>query len=351
MKYFLVILLISVSASYAVSACYAVSAVPGSTIPFFINDGNLNTDHKTVMTISTSGLVDFTINGVPIQGPGTMTETGINSGVFQLYFTVPDTVNGKPVKDGDVIVMTYHQQADYSGNPTDITQSVTISVTPSVPVSSSSSSQNRVGIGQTFLLQLYAPNWNRDSYTTDSIPLNLIEFRDGGLVTTLADPAFSIPTGDIRETGPNTNIFAAQVKIPRQVDGVPLDIGSTIEFSFTDPTEGSSPATSHIFVTIGHINLQNIGPSTFSPPTVTTLASIKDAASVWCGSNAGDSSFVKILQILSDNNYVKVTKSGSGIQVPSWFKHPSCWWSSGMISDNDFLSGVQFSLDKGFLKI
>ena len=345
MKYlFAVILLISIP------ACYAVSIAPGSTVPFFIHDDNLNTEHKTVMTVSTSGLVDFTINGVPIAGPGTMTETGINSGIFQLYLTIPSTVNGKPVKDGDVVVMTYHQQADYSGNPTDITQSATISVTQSSPVTSPTS-QNRVGIGQTFLLQLYAPNWNLDSYTPDSIPLNLIEFRDGGLVTTLADPAFSIPTGDVRETGPDTNLFAAQIKIPKQVDGIPLDIGSTIEFSFTDPTEGSSPTTSHIFVTIGHENLQNSVPSIISQPSVTTLNSIKVAAKLWCGLNTGDTSFVKILQILSDNKYVTVTKSGSPTHVPLWFKHTSCWWSSGMISDNDFLSGTQFSLDKGFLKI
>ena len=344
MKYFVVaILLISIP------ACYAASVAPGSTVPFFINDINLDTQHKSVMTVSTSGLVDFTINGVPVPGPDSMTETGIDTGVFQLYFTIPSTVNGKPVQDGDVIVMTYHQQADYSGNPTDITQSVTVSVTPSVPASSGSS-QSNVGIGQIFLLQLYAPNWNLDSYTPDSIPLNLIEFRDGGLVTTLADPAFSIPTGDVRETGPNTNLFTAQVKIPRQVDGVPLDLGSTIEFSFSDPTEGPSPTTSHIFVTVGRESFQNTLPSTISPPSVATLDSIKSAANLWCSMSTNDASFAKILQILSDNNYVKSTKSGSSISTPLWFKHTSCWWSSGKISDNDFLLGVQFGLDKGFLK-
>jgi len=347
MRYFLVaILLISIP------ACYADSVARGSTVPFFINDGNLDTSHKAILTISTSGLVDFTINGVPIPGPDTMTETAVDSGVFQLYLNIPSTVNGKPVQDGDVVIMTYHQKADYSGNPTNITQSITISVTPSSPdYSPSSSSQSRVGIGQTFLLQLYAPNWNLDSYTPDFIPLNLIGFRDGGLSTTLADSAFSIPTGVVRETGPNTDLFAAQVKIPRQVDGVPLDIGSTIEFSFTDPTEGRFPSTSYIYVTIGHTNLQNVGPPTFSPPSVTTLDSIKDATNLWCGLNPSDSSFIKILQILSDNKYVTITKSGSATQVPFWFKHTSCWWSSGKISDNDFLSGTQFSLDKGFLKI
>jgi len=342
MKYFFVVVLL-----ISIPACYAAPVAPGSTVPFFINDGNLVTSHKAIMTISTSGLVDFTINRVPIPGPDTMTETAVDSGVFQLYLTIPSTVNGRSVQNGDVIVMTYHQKADYSGNPTDVTQSVTISVTPSVPVSSS---QNRVGIGQTFLLQLYAPNWNLDSYTPDSIPLDMIEFRDGGLVTTLADSAFNIPTGDIRETGPDTNLFAAQIKIPRQVDGIPLDIGSKIEFSFTDQTEGSSPVTSHVLVTIGHENLQNNLPSTISPPSVATLDSIKAAANLWCGLNPDNSSLTKILQILSDNKYVTIKKSDT-TQIPLWFEHTSCWWSSGKISDNDFLSGTQFSLDKGFLKI
>ena len=346
MKYLLVAILLMSS-----QACYAVSVPSGSTVPFYITDGNLNTSHRAVQTISTSGLVDFTINGIPISGPSTMIETAVDSGVFVLYLTIPTSVNGIPTKDGDVVVMTYHQKADYSGNPTDITQSVTISQTPSVPAALPTLSQDRVGIGQTFLLQLYAPNWNHDSYTPDSIPLNLIEFRNGGLVTTLADPAFSIPTGDIRETGSNTNLFVAQVKIPKEVDGVPLYIGSTIEFSFTDPTEGPSPITSHIFVTIGHANLQNVGPSTFSPPSVTTLASIKDATKLWCGLNADNTSFVKILQILSKNNYVTVTKSGSATQIPLWFKNNACWWSNGKILDSDFLSGIQFLIDKGFLKI
>src|SRR6267378_5256613 len=127
MKYLLVAILLVSS-----QACYAVSVPSGSTVPFYITDGNLNTSHRAVQIISTSGLVDFTINGIPISGPSTMIETGVDSGVFVLYLTIPTSVNGIPTKDGDVVVMTYHQKADYSGNPTDITQSVTISVTPTV---------------------------------------------------------------------------------------------------------------------------------------------------------------------------------------------------------------------------
>src|SRR5574340_471359 len=89
MKGFLVILLL-----LPLSISYAEPATPGTVLTFYISDSNLSTDHRAVMTISTAGLVDFTINGVPVSGPGAMVETGIDTGVFQLSLTLPDSVNG-----------------------------------------------------------------------------------------------------------------------------------------------------------------------------------------------------------------------------------------------------------------
>ena len=328
--------------------CYAVSVPPGSTVPFYITDDNLNTAHRAVQTISTSGLVDFTINGIPISGPSTMIETGVDTGVFALYLTLPSTVNGKPLKDGDVVVMTYHQNADYSGNPTDITQSVTISQTTTSPISAS---QDRVRIGHTFSLKLYAPDWNLDSYKPDFIPLSLIEFRDGGLVTRLANSAFDIPTFGLRETGPDTNLFVAPVKIPKQVDGVPLEIGSTIEFSFTDPTEAPSPQTTRVHLTIGYADLQNTVPALVSSSGSLTLDSIKDATKVWCSGSKSDASFIQIIQNLATGKFVTISKLDSVSKTPLWLEKNTCWWSTGQIADRDFLSGIQFLINKGFLKV
>jgi hypothetical protein len=342
MKYLLVVFLL-VSAP----VCYAISVAPGSTVPFYINDGNLNANHKGTDEISTSGIVDFTINGFPISGPSSMTETSVNSGVFLLYLTIPSTVNGKPVKDGDVVVMTYHQYADYSGNPTTITQSVTITETPSSPVPSS---QSNVGIGHYFSLKLYAPNWNLDSLEPDTIPLDLVEFRDGGFVTTLANPVFDIPTQGLQETGPNSDIFAAQIKIPRQIGSYTLELGSTIEFSFKDPTGGDLAETSHVTARLGSTSLQNVFPSTIPEPSVASIDSIKSETKIWCDTNSGDASFVKILQNLVENKLV-TTKSNSGMQFPLWSKNTACWWSNDKITDNDFLSGIQFLIDKNLIQV
>src|SRR5579872_6550888 len=238
MKGFLVIFLL-----LPMALSYAEPATPGTVITFYVTDSNLSTDHRAVMNISTSGLVDFTINGTPVSGPGEMVETGIDTGVFQLQLTLPDSVNGKPLQDGDVVLMTYHQRADNSGNPTDVTQSVVLTGAPSSPVESSAPN---VRIGQYFKLSIYAPNYNLDSQTPDDIPLSMIEVHMGGVQTTLADSAFQVNPYTLRETGPNTDTFEVNVKIPKSVGGFPVDIGSTLEFRFKDPSFPSS-----VFVTVG----------------------------------------------------------------------------------------------------
>lgn len=230
-----------------ISMVYGQSVGPGTVLTFYITDPNLVTNHRGVMTISTAGLVDFTINGTPIAGPSSMVETGIDTGVFQLQLYLPGSINGRPLQNGDVVLMTYHQPADYSGNPQTITQSVVLSSIPSTPMGSAGQSSN---IGQYYTLQLYAPNYNLDSQVPDDIPLNMVEVHMGGVSTTLADSAFDIGTGVLRETGPNTDTFSATFKIPKEIDGFPVDIGSTLEFRVVDYSQ-KIPSESSIFLRIG----------------------------------------------------------------------------------------------------
>ena len=242
---------------------YAVPASPGTVLTFYITDDNLNTSHRGIDAIPTAGLVEFTINGTPIPGPSEMTETAVNSAMFSLKLTLPATVNGRPLQDGDVVVLTYHQRADYSGNPRTITQSVVLSQSSTSQLSSSTPS---VRIGQDFLLRVNAPNWNLDSSKPDIIPMNLVEFRDGGFKTTLANPAFQVSTFGLRETGPNTNLFYANLKIPRQIDGHTLELGSVVEFSFTDPIS-QDPQETIIQLRIGTSNIVNNTPAPIRQPT------------------------------------------------------------------------------------
>lgn len=360
MKYLLVLLLL-----LPISICYAQSVPPGSILVFTITDENLVTDHRGIMTLSTAGLVDFTIDGTPIPGPSSMVETGVDTGVFQLSLTLPSSVNGRPLQNGDVVLMTYHQPADYAGNPETITQSVTLSTQPTVPVESTPSEQS-ANIGQYFTLQLYAPDYNLDSEVEDNIPLNIIQVNMEGVHTTLADSAFEIDTGSLRETGPNTNLFAATFKIPPEIDGFPVEIGSTLEFTVPDYSEPIASESS-IFVTIGtHYN-----PNASTAPTVPAIHDITVQTTNTTGTSVN---FLNSTVLQGLVNPVCYPSSGSffpigtttvtcsainqegnsalksfsvivaheNTSIPFWVKNLAGLWCNGGIQDRDFEAAIKF---------
>jgi len=348
------------------SLCYAqVPPAPGATITFYITDENLVTDHRGVMEISTSGLVDFTIDGTPIPGPSSMVETGIDTGVFQLQLTLPDSVNGKPLQNGDVVLMTYHQSADYSGNPTTVTQSVVLSNIPASPIQSSASNAR---IGRYFTLVINAPDFNLDSQTPDDITLNLVEVHMGGVDTTLADSAFVTNTGTLRETGPNTGIFQTTFKMPTFIDGFPVQIGSILEFTFHDPYAGNG-AESSVFVQVGgggsYASITPTTPAGPIQPNLTVQTTDPSGSIVnYLNSTAlqglvapecypvsdsffpiGTTTVTCSARDQSGNSVIKsfsVTVTQQHNSIPHWVTNLASFWCSNSINDNDFKTTLKY---------
>jgi hypothetical protein len=345
----------------------AQSPLPGSVLTFYITDENLVTNHRGVMTLSTAGLVDFTIDGTPIEGPDSMVETGIDTGVFQLQINLPSSVNGRSLQNGDVVLMTYHQPADYSGHPQTITQSVVLNSVPTTSVQPSESEQS-INIGRYYTLQLYAPNYNLDSQVPDDIPLNIVEVHMGGVSTTLADPAFDIGNGVLRETGPNTDTFAATFKIPRSIDGFPVEIGSTLEFRVQDNSQ-QIPSESSTFLRIG----THYQPNTYTtaPPSAPVLNNINVKTASTVGTNVNFTNY-NVLQGYSDSvcypasssffpigtttvtcsalnpvgtsalKSFTVTVTHGGNPIPSWVKNVAGFWCAGKIQDSEFKTTISF---------
>ncbi len=357
MKYIILLLLLPISISYA------QSAMPGSVLTFYITDENLVTDHRGVMTIPTAGLVDFTINGIPIGGPDTMVETGIGTGVFQLQLTLPSSVNGRPLQNGDVVLMTYHQRADYSGHPQTLTQSVVLN---SIPTTTEGTPEQSVNIGQYYTLRLYAPNFNLDSQVPDDIPLDLVEVHMGGVSTTLADSAFDMGTGVLRETGPNTDIFAATFKIPRTIDGFPVEIGSTLEFRVVDNSQ-LIPSESSIFLRIGtHYqptapqSPAALAPRNISVQTASTSGTavnfinstvLEGLLGAVCYPSSGSVFPIGTTTVTcsaTNQEGTSVLRSFSVVvshvenPMPHWVKNLAGFWCSGSIQDSDFKVAIKF---------
>ena len=215
-----------------------VPASSGGVVNFYLNDDDLNTSPKGIDVIDTKGLLEFTINGIPIKGPQTMTETGLDTGRFFVTVELPDTISGKPLHQNDILEIKYLDQTDAAGEKN--TNVTSIPLTQAyAQVQTSGAGQTR--IGHEFIVRIYEPDMNLDSKEVDKIPLSRVEYRgEGGIRTTLANPAFDANSSFLLETGDNTEIFEVIIKIPRTIDGKTIHIGNWYEIRYIDTSTPSN---------------------------------------------------------------------------------------------------------------
>ena len=224
-----------------------VVTVPASSmsiVNFYITDHDLNLARSAVEVVDTEGLFEFTINGIIIQGPKNMIETGPNTGQFYLKLKLPETINGKQLSQDDIVLIKYLDKSNLSGEQR--VQAKSIPLTKTFAEIETSGGGSR--IGHEFILRLYEPDANRDSRDEDKISINKLEFRsEGGIKTTLANPKFDANSNYLIETGPNTNIFEVQIKIPRQIDGKTIHIGHEYEIKYIDRSTPSGTDEKVVF--------------------------------------------------------------------------------------------------------
>ena len=224
-----------------------VVTVPASSmsiVNFYITDHDLNLARSAVEVVDTEGLFEFTINGIIIQGPKNMIETGPNTGQFYLKLKLPETINGKQLNQDDIVLIKYLDKSNLSGEQR--VQAKSIPLTKTFAEIETSGGGSR--IGHEFILRLYEPDANRDSRNEDKISIDKLEFKsEGGIKTTLANPKFDANSNYLIETGPNTNIFEVQIKIPRQVDGKTIHIGHEYEIKYIDRSTPSGTDEKVVF--------------------------------------------------------------------------------------------------------
>jgi len=228
-----------------------IPASSGITVNFYVNDDDLNTSPNGVDMVSTSGLIEITINGVMIDAPEKMIETSPNSGKFFLKIELPETINGKPLDQNDIFLIKYIDESDASGEKRIIVESFPLTRT----FAKLQTYDGGDRIGHTFTLRLYEPDSNRDSRDEDKISLSALEFRsEGGIRTILSNPAFDTNSSFLTETGPNTSIFEVKIKIPRSIDGKTIHIGDWYEIRYIDRSTPSG--TNEKIILKGKIGLQ-----------------------------------------------------------------------------------------------
>ena len=237
-------MLINTEFSTSDAEIVTVPASSMSIVNFYVTDHDLNVSHRGIEVISTKGLFEFTVNGIPIEGPEKMIETGYDTGQFYLKLELPETINGKQLSQDDIVLIKYLDKSNLSGEQRVQVKSIPLTKTFAEIETSGGGSR----IGHEFILRLYEPDANRDSRDEDKISINKLEFRsEGGIKTTLANPKFDANSNYLIETGPNTNIFEVQIKIPRQIDNKIIHIGDWYEIKYIDKTTPSNSDEKIIF--------------------------------------------------------------------------------------------------------
>ena len=84
---------------------------------------------------------------------------------------------------------------------------------------------------------------------------------------------------------------------------------------------------------------------------------IKMNASWWADGIISDIEFLSGIEYLLDENIIQVPVISTpydgeiNVKIPSWIKHNASWWADGIISDVEFLSGIEYMLERGILVV
>ncbi len=141
------------------------------------------------------------------------------------------------VLQGDILTVTYTDNADASGQSQTVTDSATFDLRNGVL----QADKSVYLIGSDMILTLIEPDFDRDNDGAESYTLDLIEWDSDAATTTMgtygvtgAAAAFDPEPSLLRETGDSTGIFQVVIEIPDTLDGELLDRGEQIDLEYTD---------------------------------------------------------------------------------------------------------------------
>ena len=142
-----------------------IPALSMSIVNFYITDQDLNLVPRGIELVPTEGLFEFTINGIVIEGPKNMIETGPDTGQFFIKLELPETIDGRALNQEDIVLIRYLDGSDFSGESRVLTKSIPLTTT----ITSIGSSGGGSRIGHEFTVRIYEPDVNRDSKDEDRI--------------------------------------------------------------------------------------------------------------------------------------------------------------------------------------
>jgi hypothetical protein len=178
---------------------------------------------------------------VPSFFDGGINGTGFTTNENKRFYTVHTNTANDPttgnycVRQGDVLTVTYFDTSDASGHPQTVTDSATFDLRNGVL----QSDKSVYIIGSDMILTLVEPDLNLDSQQAETVPLDVVEWDSHAFKGTMGplggqQAAFDAKPSTFVETGKDTGIFQAVIKIPKQLGTNLLERGEQIHLEYTD---------------------------------------------------------------------------------------------------------------------
>ena len=84
---------------------------------------------------------------------------------------------------------------------------------------------------------------------------------------------------------------------------------------------------------------------------------VRNNAEWWAQGAIGDSDFVSGIQFLIKEGIMQIPETekpettDDSQEIPAWIKNNADWWAQGLISDDDFLKGIQYLVEQGIIRV
>jgi len=158
-----------------------------------------------------------------------------------------------------------------------------------------------------------------------------------------------------------------EIDIPRAVLDAKFETTDDIFFILvdgfeTDYIETESDSNSRTLVIPffgGDSIIEIIGTDTLAPfeteLEIEIPEWIKNNAGWWADGLIGDSDFVSGIQYLINKGIMTIPPTQStgttSQEIPEWIKNNAGWWADGLIGDSDFVSGIQYLISNGIMTV
>jgi len=99
------------------------------------------------------------------------------------------------------------------------------------------------------------------------------------------------------------------------------------------------------------------GEQTTSSSSLVIPDWIRNNAKWWSEGAIADGDFISGIQYLIKEGIIQIPETTSTItasesnEIPSWIKNNADWWSQGLISDDDFVKGIQYLVEQGIIMV